>query len=58
MFLLAFVGKKAGDHWTRWKDSLHYVDYAVAALIVVGIVYLIVRGRRRRAGEPAPADST
>src|SRR6266576_762879 len=58
VFLLAFVGKQAGDHWTSWKDSLHYVDYAVAALIVVGIVYLIVRGRRRRAGEPAPADST
>jgi membrane protein DedA with SNARE-associated domain len=48
VFLLAFVGKQAGDNWVNWKDSLHYVDYAVAALIVVGIVYLIVRSRRRR----------
>src|SRR4051794_28085456 len=48
VFLLAFVGKQAGDNWVKWKDSLHYVDYAVAALIVVGIVYLIVRSRRRR----------
>jgi membrane protein DedA with SNARE-associated domain len=53
VFLLTFVGKQAGDNWTKWKDSLHYVDYAVAALIVVGIVYLIVRGRRRRRDQAA-----
>ncbi len=49
---LAFVGQQAGSQWTRWKDSLHYVDYAVAALIVGGLVYLVVRWRR---GTPAPA---
>jgi membrane protein DedA with SNARE-associated domain len=49
VFMLAFVGKSAGDNWVDWKDNLHYVDYAVLALIVVGIVYLIVRARRRRA---------
>jgi membrane protein DedA with SNARE-associated domain len=48
VFLLAFVGKQAGDNWVDWKDSLHYVDYAVLALVVVGVVYLIVRSRRRR----------
>jgi membrane protein DedA with SNARE-associated domain len=48
VFLLAFIGKQAGDNWVDWKDSLHYVDYAVLALIVVGIVYLVVRRRRRR----------
>jgi membrane protein DedA with SNARE-associated domain len=48
VLLLAFVGKQAGDNWTRWKDSLHYVDYAVAALIVVGIAWLVLRARRRR----------
>ena len=52
VFMLAFVGKQAGDNWVKWKDSLHYVDYAVAALIVVGIVYLVVRRRRRRTAEP------
>jgi membrane protein DedA with SNARE-associated domain len=49
VFMLAFVGKQAGNHWTKWKDSLHYVDYAVLALVVVGIAYLVVRSRRRRA---------
>src|SRR3954471_6748481 len=52
VFALAFVGKQAADRWTSWRDSLHYVDYAVAALIVVGIIYLVVRRRRR------PADAT
>jgi membrane protein DedA with SNARE-associated domain len=55
VFLLAFVGKSAGDNWVQWKDNLHYVDYAVAALIVVGIVYLIVRSRRRRRAVPEAA---
>jgi membrane protein DedA with SNARE-associated domain len=53
VFLLAFVGKQAGDNWTKWKDSLHYVDYAVLALIVLGIVYLLVRRRRRSASATA-----
>jgi membrane protein DedA with SNARE-associated domain len=52
VFALAFVGKQAADRWTSWRDSLHYVDYAVAVLIVFGIVYLVVRRRRR------PADAT
>jgi membrane protein DedA with SNARE-associated domain len=55
VFMLAFVGKQAGDNWTRWKDSLHYVDYTVAALIVIGVVYLIVRSRRRRRAVPEAA---
>ena len=57
VFMLAFIGDQVGGQWHKWKDALHYVDYAVAALIVVGIVYLIVRAIRRRGGgggaEPA-----
>ena len=34
VFALAFAGQQAAENWTRWKDSLHYVDYAVAVLIV------------------------
>ena len=49
IFMLTFVGKQVGDNWTQWKDSLHYVDYAVVALIVVGVLLLIVRARRRAA---------
>src|SRR5204862_5701145 len=57
VFALTFAGKQAADHWTDWRDSLHYVDYAVAVLIVLGIVYLIVRRRRRPANAPAGASA-
>ena len=50
VFMLTFIGREAGDNWEKWKDSLHYVDYAVAAMIVLGLGYLIVR--RRRGGPP------
>jgi membrane protein DedA with SNARE-associated domain len=53
VFALAFIGKQAGDNWTKWKDSLHYVDYAMVALIVVGIVLWFVRRQRRRSGPAA-----
>jgi membrane protein DedA with SNARE-associated domain len=50
VFMLTFIGKQAGEHWDDWKDSLHYVDYAVAAMIVLGVIYLLIR---RRGGQPA-----
>src|SRR4051812_588270 len=49
VFLLTFIGKQAGANWKDWKDSLHYVDYAVLAMIVIGVVWLFLRARRRRA---------
>ncbi len=56
VLMLTFIGKQAGDNWESWKDYLHYVDYAVAAAIVIGVIYLVVRARRRRndQGSPAP----
>jgi membrane protein DedA with SNARE-associated domain len=54
VFMLAFIGQQAGDRWESWKDNLHYVDYAVLAAIVVGVVYLVLRRRRSGAAtEPA-----
>jgi membrane protein DedA with SNARE-associated domain len=53
VFALTFIGKQAGANWEDWKNSLHYVDYAVAALIVIGAVWLYVRARRRRSADPA-----
>jgi membrane protein DedA with SNARE-associated domain len=53
VFMLTFIGKQAGENWKDWKDSLHYVDYAVAAMIVIGVVWLIVRARRRRSADAA-----
>jgi membrane protein DedA with SNARE-associated domain len=46
VFALAFVGDQVGGHWKKWQSSLHYVDYAVAALIVLGVIYLVMRRRR------------
>lgn len=53
VLMLTFIGKQAGDNWEDWKDSLHYVDYAVAAMIVIGLGYLVVRRRRRPPKDPA-----
>jgi len=47
VLMLTMIGKAAGDNWEDWKDSLHYVDYAVAAAIVIGAIYLFVRWRRQ-----------
>ena len=48
VLLLTFIGREAGDNWESWKDSLHYVDYAVLAMIVGGVAWLFIRSRRRR----------
>jgi membrane protein DedA with SNARE-associated domain len=48
VFMLTWIGREVGANWEDWKNSLHYVDYTVAALIVVGIGILVVRWRRNR----------
>ena len=55
VFALAYIGKQVGANWTDWKDSLHYVDYAVVALIVAGIALLVLRRRGGRGGPVEPA---
>src|SRR3954447_2963604 len=56
IFMLTFIGKQVGDRWVSWKDSLHYVDYAVVALVLAGIALLLLRRRRvGRAGVESPA---
>jgi membrane protein DedA with SNARE-associated domain len=55
VLMLTFIGQKAGDNWEQWKDSLHYVDYVVAAAIVAGAIWLFLRGRRNRASANAGA---
>ena len=49
IFMLTFIGQQVGDRWESWKDSLHYIDYAVLAMIVLGLIYLLVRRRRSAA---------
>jgi membrane protein DedA with SNARE-associated domain len=58
VFLLTFIGQQVGANWEDWKDSLHYVDYAVAAMIVGGVAYLVIRNRRNKSrGTEAAADA-
>ena len=55
---LAFIGEQVGANWEKWKDDLHYVDYAGVAMVVVGSVLLGVRSRReRRRPRGAAADA-
>lgn len=48
ILLLAVIGQQVGSRWEDWKDSLHYVDYAVATIIFVGAVWLALRWWRNR----------
>jgi membrane protein DedA with SNARE-associated domain len=57
VLMLTWIGKAAGDNWEDWKDSLHYVDYAVAAAIVVGAIYLVVKRRRQPPALDGAADT-
>jgi membrane protein DedA with SNARE-associated domain len=57
ILMLTLVGKAARDNWTDWKDRLHYVDYGVAAIIVVAIAYFGTKWwQRRRARRVAATD--
>jgi membrane protein DedA with SNARE-associated domain len=56
-FGLAGVGYALGANWERFHDSFHYADYAVIALVLLGLAYLGLRWRSsriaRRAADPA-----
>ena len=54
MFGFALLGREVGAQWESWKDKLHYVDYAVAALIVGVAIYLGVTWWRGRGSGPTP----
>src|SRR3954449_2691202 len=45
--MLTLIGREVGANWEKWKDSLHYVDYAVLAMIILGVVFLVLRRRGR-----------
>jgi membrane protein DedA with SNARE-associated domain len=45
---LALAGEALGSDWKTARKAFEYVDYAILALVVVGIVYAVVRRRRGR----------
>ena len=47
-FGLAGAGLAFGAGWERFQDAWHFADYAFIALLAAGIVYLLVRARKRR----------
>jgi membrane protein DedA with SNARE-associated domain len=49
VLMLALIGREVGDNWEHWRHNLGYLDYAVVAAAVAGVVYLI---RRRGTGAP------
>ena len=57
VFMIAFIGKEAGDRWEEWKEHLHYIDYVVLAAIVICAVWLFVRYRRRRGTDSTAVDA-
>jgi membrane protein DedA with SNARE-associated domain len=57
VFVLALIGRAAGARWDRWKEHLHYVDYAVIAAIVIGAAWLALRYVRRRRASAAAVDA-
>ena len=52
VLLLGFIGDQVGHNWTHWRHGFSYLDYVMAALIVAGIAYWIVRRVKARR-EPA-----
>jgi membrane protein DedA with SNARE-associated domain len=49
---LAVAGHALGSDWTSVRRGFEYVDYAIVAVLVVGVAYAILRRRR-----PAVASS-
>ncbi len=45
--MLTLLGVKVGENWETWEGRLKYFDYFVAAVLVAGTVWLIVRWRRQ-----------
>jgi membrane protein DedA with SNARE-associated domain len=43
---LTLLGVQVGQNWETWEGRLKYFDYAVAAALVVGFVYLVRKWRR------------
>jgi membrane protein DedA with SNARE-associated domain len=51
---LALLGKGVGANWEHWRHNLGYLDYAIAAAVIGGVVYWLVRRRRDRGRSEAP----
>jgi membrane protein DedA with SNARE-associated domain len=48
---LALAGEAVGSEWKDVRKGFDYVDYAVVALVVIGLAVLLTRRLRRRPAE-------
>ncbi len=48
VFALTYFGYYLGENWDQVGSYLHYLDYAVALVLLAGAVYLFVRWRSSR----------
>jgi membrane protein DedA with SNARE-associated domain len=55
---LALAGHALGGDWKTVRTGFEYVDYALLALIALGIVYLFLRRRGRGEVAAEPAESS
>ncbi|MGE0025579.1 MAG: hypothetical protein AB7O78_02725 [Thermoleophilia bacterium] len=46
--MLTLAGRAVGDNWEDLQHNLHYFDDLLVVAIVSGVVYLVIRHRRRR----------
>jgi membrane protein DedA with SNARE-associated domain len=54
---LALAGHALGSNWTNVRKGFEYVDYAILALVVLGVCYGIARRRRGRGDSGAAPDA-
>jgi membrane protein DedA with SNARE-associated domain len=47
-FALAGIGWALGANWERFHEAFHYADYAVLAVILIGLAWLGLRWRSSR----------
>jgi membrane protein DedA with SNARE-associated domain len=51
---LTLAGRAVGDNWEDLRTQLHYFDYVLILAAIGGIVYLVIRQRRRIRLAPDP----
>jgi membrane protein DedA with SNARE-associated domain len=55
---LAVLGREVGHDWSSWRNHLEYGDYALGALVVLLIAYVVLRRvRASRARSTAAVDA-
>lgn len=52
---LALIGREVGRNWTSWRHHLEYGDYALLAIVVLAIAYVVFRRVRAHRTRSSPA---